>query len=504
MKRLQLLALCWCFQVTTIVNAYTIVNRGNGAEPDSLNIHLAQGLNSHNILLDMYEGLMTFSISGEPKYGVALTHTVNENSTEWHFTLNPEAKWSDGTSLTAHDFIRAWQTAAAPNTAAPYRQLFDNMTQQGKLQISSKQADHLSIKLNQADAGLLAKLVLPIFYPKPPKIIHADEQKVISNGAYFLHQWDIQERIILKKNPYFHAANQVQINEIHYWVTENQNTELLRFRAGDLDITETIPDTKISWLRKNLANELRIAPYYGTFFLGLNLQDKHLTDHKLRAALSLAIDRQILVDKVLKTGQFPATSIVPNLQHTATEKVNPSTVEINLQTAKTLLQQSGFNPISDRLEILYNNSDNQKKVALAVAAMWRQNLGVKSKLKNQEWKVFVQTRRGQQKQVFRSGWIADYHDPLNFLELFHSQSHFNFYNYANPIYDQLIEQMRGSYEPTQHSEFIAQAEHILQTDLPVIPLYHYVSRHLVQQHILGFVDNPMDRHLSRYLHLKLN
>ena len=143
-------------------------------------------------------------------------------------------------------------------------------------------------------------------------------------------------------------------------------------------------------------------------------------------------------------------------------------------------------------------------VALAVAAMWRQNLGIKTKLKNQEWKVFVNSRRGDNKQVFRSGWIADYHDPLNYLELFHSQSHFNFYAFNQPDYDQLVEQLRVSHSADDQARLIQQAEEILAKQIPVIPLYHYVSRHLVNTHIKGFDDNPMDRHLSRYLSLTYN
>ncbi|MGJ8662008.1 MAG: peptide ABC transporter substrate-binding protein [Marinicella sp.] len=468
------------------------INRGNGAEPDSLDIHQAQGLNSQNILMDMYEGLMSFDVHGIPQYGVAANHEVNSDFTVWTFNLKPNAKWSDGLSVTANDFIQAWKLAINPNTAAPYKQLFDNMMTGSDLNVESDHPLHLRITLNQADAGLLHKLVLPIFYPLPD----ANANLSVSNGAYFLQKWDIQERIELVKNPYFHAAQEVKTSHINYWVTENQNSELLRFRAGDLDITETIPDSQILWLRENLAKELRIAPYFGTFFLGLNLQDNNLGKQKLRQALSLSIDRRILVDKVLKTGQVPANQIVPPAGIVSDVTTDPG---FDLQKAQQLLQQSGFNRNTDKIEILYNNSDNQKKVALAIAAMWRQHLGVKSKLKNQEWKMFVNTRKGNNKQAFRSGWIADYHDPLNFLDLFHSQSHFNFYAFEQQAYDVIIDQLRRSYDPIKKAKLVTQAEQLLAEQLPVIPLYHYVSRHLVNTAVSGFIDNEMDRHLSRYL-----
>lgn len=468
------------------------LHRGNGGEPDSLNIHLAQGLNSHNILFDLYEGLMTFDAQGRTIPGVAISHRANAQHTEWEFTLRNDARWSDGSAVTAADFMRAWQLAVTPSTAAPYRHLFDNMMVNGQLNLSSDDPLHLKITLQQADAALLQKLVLPVFYPLPEKV----SDWSISNGAYHLVQRDINERIILQKNPHFHSQDSVALEAVHYWVTENQHSELLRFRAGELDITEAIPDSQIEWISQHLPNALRVAPYFGTFFLGLNTQHAQLNDRALRQALRLSIDRQILVEKVLKSGQLPAVKIIPPDPNAPWTETNHDPL-FDREEALQWLHKSRFKPASDRLEILYNNSDNQKKVALAVAAMWRQNLGIRSQLRNQEWKTFIVTRQGPNKQVFRSGWIADFDDPLNFLNLFHSQSHFNFYGFADPEYDHIIENLRlneGDPGPV-----IEQAEQILADQAPVIPLYHYVSRHLVQPHISGFHDNKMDRHLSRYL-----
>lgn len=471
------------------VTSAVTLNRGNGSEPDSLNIHQAQGINSHNILLDLYEGLMTFDARGEVVYGVAEHHELSVDQRQWTFFLRTDAKWSDGQPLVAGDFIHAWQQAIDPNTAAPYRHLFNNFIKGNQLSVRANNPHELIINLNHPDAGFLNKLVLPIFYPLPQ---HHKEISV-SNGAYHLTQWNIQEFISLKKNQHFHSANQVDIDEVVYWVTENQNSELLRFRAGELDFTETIPDHQINWLKQNLNQELHVAPYYGTFFLGLNLDDKKLKNKALRKALNLAIDRKILVEKVLKSGQKIATNIIPSK---TTHQQDPL---FDVPKAQKLLLQSGFKSETDHLEILYNNSDNQKKVALAVAAMWRQNLGIKSRLKNQEWKMFVVTRKSKQKQVFRSGWIADYFDPLSFLELFQTDSHFNFYGFSQQNYDQTLHQLNVTTDQNVSIELIQKAESILSEELPVIPLYHYVSRHLVSQSIKGYHSNLMDKHLSRYM-----
>ncbi len=468
------------------------LHRGNGAEPDSLNVHLAQGINSQNILLDTYEGLMTFNAKGRIVEGVISHYEISDNQKQWTFHIKPTAKWSDGKPLTADDFLNAWQLAYAPQTAAPYRHLFNNLVKQNTLQVTAPHANQLTVELNHPDGGFLNKLALPIFYPLPS---HTADLK-ISNGAFYLDQWDIQEKIHLQKNPHYHAANHVKLQQVVYWVTENQNSELLRFRAKELHMTETIPDHQIEWLSENYPDELKIAPYYGTFFLGLNLKDKNLKNKTLRQALSAAIDRTILVDKVLKSGQQAAYQIVPP------QKPADNDPLFNIGQAKTWLIQSGFNTATERLEILYNNSDNQKKVALAVAAMWRQNLGIKSTLRNQEWKIFVNTRKGQNKQVFRSGWIADYSSPINFLELFHSASHFNFYGMHNESYDTLISAMNSTNDSVHLTQLVSDAERMLSDQLPVIPLYHYVSRHLVSPKVTGYHGNLMDKHLSRYLGLK--
>lgn len=491
--------------------AQNVLNRGNGSEPDSLNIHLAEGLNSHNVLRDLYEGLMTLDVHGKPIYGTAISHSVNNNV--WTFKLRKGAKWSDGSDVVAQDFVRGWRKAINPKTVAPYAFLMGNIVHAKKI-INAKLTPEnlvvkalddytLQFKLWQPDSAFLEKLTLPIFFPLPKTI--AKNHQIISNGPYQLSEWKIQEKIVLSKSHHYYAYNSIYFDTINYWVTEDQSSELKRFRAGELDLTESIPDSQIKWIKQNLPDELHIAPYLGSFFLGLNISDKNLSNHKLRQALSLAIDREILTQKVLKTGQQPAYYIVPrSLSGSKDSKDNPSTInqQDNVEQAKLLLKQSGVNTQDLKIEILYNNSENQRKVAIAIAAMWRQNLGVRAKLLNQEWKVFVQSRKSKKRQAFRSGWIADYADALSFLELFTSESRFNFYHYSNPSFDRVIQNISKTNDLISKNSLIEQAENILLHDIPVIPLYYYVSRHLVKTQILGYVDNVADRHLSKYLYIE--
>ncbi len=485
-----------------------VLNRGNGSEVDSLTIHQAQGLNSHNVLRDLYEGLMTLDAHGKPIYGVAKNHTVKGNV--WTFYLRNDAFWSDGSPVVAGDFVRAWQQAVDPKTAAPYAFLLDNIIHAKKImhmklpakKLVVKALDDFTLQVNlwQPDSAFLEKLSLPIFYPLPKN--KGENHQIISNGAYKIKNWVVQEKIELSKNPYYYDKDKVYFDTVNYWVTENQSSELKRFRAGEIDITESIPDSQIKWLQQNLKDELHISPYLGSFFLGLNLADKNLKNDKLRQALSLAIDRDILTKKVLKTGQKPAYHIIP--QELVGEGVEYKTGDSQKDKikAKELFKQTGLNANELKIEILYNNSGNQRKVAIAIAAMWRQTLGIRAKLLNQEWKVFVQSRKSIKRQAFRSGWIADYADALSFLELFTSQSRFNFYRYKNQQYDLLVGKIKTSDDVIEKNHLIEQAQNHLLNDIPVIPLYYYVSRHLVDSQILGYFDNVADRHLSKFLYSK--
>lgn len=500
------------FLVLISINSFAteelkVLNRGNGSEVDSLNIHLAEGLNSHNVLRDLYEGLMTLDATGKPVYGAAMSHAVKSNV--WTFKLRKNGRWSDGTQVVAGDFVRGWQLAVNPKTAAPYAFLLNNILHAKKIIQMKLSPDNLvvravddftlEVRLKQADSAFLEKLSLPIFYPVAKT--KAENHQIISNGAYQLSEWNVQEKIVLNKNQYYYDNNRTYFDKVNYWVTENQSSELKRFRAGELDITESIPDTQMGWIKQNLASELHVSPYLGSFFLGLNLSDKNLKNPQLRQALSLAINRDILTQRVLKSGQKPAYHIVPK-----DLTIGGAETKINQQQrskqAKELFKQSGINVNDLKIEILYNNSENQKKVALAIAAMWRQTLGIRAQLLNQEWKVFVNSRKSNKRQAFRSGWIADYADALSFLELFVSNSRFNFYHYSNKSYDDLVVQISAETKTHDKNRLIEQAENKLLHDLPVIPLYYYVSRHLVNSQVMGFVDNVADRHLSKYLYRK--
>jgi oligopeptide transport system substrate-binding protein len=494
------------------------VRRGLGPEPDSLNIHQAQGLTAINLLRDLREGLLTFDRRGEPAPGVAVKWEVLDEGLRYRFTLRDDARWSNGDPVTAPDFVRAWRRALSPSSAAATAGLLMGLRNAEEVLGGSVKPDALGIKaiapgvlevtLNESAPWILEILAHPVSYPLHSSAVE-DMRRAPVNGAYVLAEWTPHAMIRLEKNVHFHAASTVAVDVVEYHPIEEPAAELSRYRAGELDITETIPAGRFEWLQEHYAPDLRVHPYLGSFWLGMNFRDRRLGGSvRLRRALALAIDRETLARVVLGAGEMPATSIVPpgisNYQPAAMPMSASSQAEREAEAVR-LLKASGLaadEPLL--LELRYNTSGLHRRVAIAVSAMWKQVLGVNTELLNEEWKVFVNNRRmGVVTQVFRGGWIADYADPGSFLDLFLSGNALNTTFYSNQVFDSLMGQADAA-QGADRMELLRQSETLLMEDMVVIPLYYYVSRHLVRPGISGFIDNIRDIHLSRHLDTETN
>jgi oligopeptide transport system substrate-binding protein len=489
------------------------VSRGLGPEPDSLHIHQAQGLAAVNLLRDIREGLVTFDERGELVPGQAESWQELDGGRRYRFTLRPGLLWSNGDPVTAEDFIRAWQRAFTPEFAASTAGLLKDVRNAEKilrgevgvdmLGIIAIEPDVLDIMLNEPAPWILEILAHPVSFPLHPDSID-DPLRAPVNGAFTIVDWTPRASIKLERNPAFHASDSISVEMVEYFPIEDAAAELSRYRAGELDVTETIPAGRFKWLQGNLGADLKVYPYLGTFWLGFNFRHPALgfsTD--LRTALSLAINREILVETVLGAGELPGWSIVPpgisGYEPAAMAQSQLSQQEREAEAVR-LFEQSGFGRNEPMLlELRYNTSSVHRRVAVAVSAMWKQVLGVNTQLVNEEWKVFVNNRRmGVVTEVFRGGWIADYADPASFLDLFMSTSGLNNTFYSNPDFDLLMKSAAISTGDSR-MQILRQAEGQLMKDMPVIPLYYYVSRHLVRPRISGFTENVRDIHLSRYL-----
>ena len=491
------------------------IRRGLGPEPDSLHIHQAQGLAAVNLLRDMREGLVTFDEQGELAPGQAESWQVLDDGRRYRFSLRPDAKWSNGDPVTAEDFVRAWQRAFTPETAAATAGLLKDVRNANKilkgtedvasLGIIAVEPAVLDILLNEPAPWILEILAHPVSFPLHP-VAADDPLHAPVNGPFVLADWTPRASLLLERNPEFHDAEHVRPETVEYFPIEEPAAELSRYRAGELDVTETIPPGRFAWLSENLAADLRVHPYLGTFWLGINFNHPVLGySTTLRKALSLAVNREILVNTVLGAGELPAWSIVPpGISGYAPAMMSQSGMSQQEREAEAvrLFEESGaarHEPL--RVELRYNTSGIHRRVAVAVSAMWKQVLGVNTQLVNEEWKVFVNNRRlGVITEVFRGGWIADYADPSSFLDLFVSESSMNSTFYSNTGFDMLLKSADLT-SGSARMELLQQAEAQLMQDMPAIPLYYYVSRHLVSPRINGFSDNVRDVHLSRYLYV---
>jgi len=491
----------------------TTVSRGLGPEPDSIDIHRAQGLAAINLLRDLREGLVTFDVNGEPIPGQAASWQVLDGGKRYRFTLRPDARWSNGDAVTAADFVRAWHRAFSreqPAATAGLLQLVLNAPEilsgtmdVADLGIREIEPRILDVLLTEPAPWLLEILAHPVSYPLHSTGID-EQRRAPVNGAYTLTEWIPRATVELQRNPGYYATDEVAADQIRYFPIEEPAAELSRYRAGELDITETIPAGRFAWLQKNLESDLRVHPYLGSFWLGLNFRQPALGESAdLRRALALSIDREILTRVVLGAGEMPAWSLVPpgisSYEPVLMAEAAWSQEEREAEAVR-LFRKSGFGrdePLM--LELRYNTSGIHRRVAVAVSAMWKQVLGVLTQLVNEEWKVFVSNRRmGVVTEVFRGGWIADYADPSSFLDLFISDSALNSSFYRSAEFDQLMNAAELVGGETRLG-LLQRAEQRLMQDMPVIPLYYYVSRHLVNPQITGFTGNVRDIHLSRYL-----
>jgi oligopeptide transport system substrate-binding protein len=326
---------------------------------------------------------------------------------------------------------------------------------------------------------------------------------LVSNGAYVLNDWVIRSRIELVKNPNFWDAKNVIIEKIIYFPFEDQSTALKRFRAGKLHWTSEVPNNQFKWLQEHYPDELVISPWLGSYFFGFNLErEPFIANPDLRLALVLALDRDLLTQKVTQFGELPAYTLVPPgiRDHVSLVPEWAEWTQAEREAeARRLYAGAGYseaNPL--KFEIRYTAGENNKKMALAAASLWKQILGVQTTLLNEESKVFLQNR--EQKiltQVFQSGWISDYADAYSFLSLFRSGGGRNYYGYTDDLYDALLDEIAAERIPARRRLLMYEAERLLMADVPLIPLYSYVTKRMVNPRLKGWQSNVMDHHYSK-------
>lgn len=498
-----------------------VVRRGNGEEPETLDPHRAVGVPASHILRDLFEGLTTESAEGDLIPGAALRWNISRDARTYTFYLRRDLVWSNGDPLTAEDFVYSLRRAADPATAANAarnllpilnaREVLAGELPTEELGITLLDEFTMQITLTGPTPYFLGLLAHPIAFPVNRRNIEefgdqfSRPGNLVSNGAYVLQRWVPRVEIVLEKNPQFREAADTLVERVHYYPIEDQSTEVKAFRAGEIDWTNEVPNNQFRWLQKNYADELVVSPWMGSYFFGFNLLREPFIDNpSLRMALVLAVDRDILTEKVAQFGELPSYSLVPpgiDGYVPFTPEYADWTQEERNHEARRLYEQAGYSeerPL--RVEIRYNTSENHKKMALAVASMWKQVLGVNSSLVNEEFRVFLQNRAQKVvTEVFRAGWVSDYNDPYSFLELFRTGHGRNDYGYSNSTFDALLDQVGTERVRARRERLMFEAERVLISDQVILPIYTYVTKRLVSTQLRGWQNNVMDHHPTRHM-----
>lgn len=500
-----------------------VLIRGNGQEPQTLDPHLAEGIPSSHILRDLFEGLTTEAPDGRIIPGAASRWNVSRDGLVYTFYLRRDGAWSNGDGLTAEDFVFSLRRSTDPATASNYanmlypienaRAVLAGEMPLEALGVVSLDRFTLQITLNDPTPYFLNLLTHSSMYPVHRASLEEHGSRfsragnLVSNGAYMLEEWAVRSHIDLVKNPYYHGAEDVILERVRYLPIEDQSTEVKTFRAREMHWTYEVPNNQFNWLQENYSDELVISTWLGSYFFGFNLlREPFIESPELRRALVLAIDRDVLTEKVTQFGEIPSYNLVPpgvTDYEPAIPEYAQWTQQERVAEAQKLYAQAGYSAEQPlRVEIRYNTSENHKKVALAIASMWKQTLGVIAVLVNEEWKVFLQNREQQLvTQVFRAGWIGDYNDPNSFLSLFHTDNGLNDYGFSNLTVDTLLEGISEERVPGRRRRMMQEAERLILDENPIIPVYTYVTRRLVDVHVRGWQDNVMDHHYSRNMYL---
>ncbi|WP_072576250.1 peptide ABC transporter substrate-binding protein [Suttonella ornithocola] len=498
-----------------------VFNRGNGSEPHSIDPQIAEGVPSSHIQRDLFEGLVAEDSKGELVPGVAKNWDVSDDGKTYTFHLR-DTKWSDGSPFTADDVVYALQRLVDPAVGSTYSFIIYPIVNAkaiaegeekdlNKLGVKAIDPHTVEITLNSPTPYFLGLLTHSSTYPVPKAVVEkygkewTRKENIVSNGPFKMAEWVPNSKMTLVKSDNYWDKDAVKLDKVVFYPIEDQNAELKRYRAGELDWTYEIPNDQIKWLKANLADELKIEPYLGVYYYGFNLTKAPFKDNpKLREALSLAIDRKVLTEKVTGAGELPAYNFIPPgvLHYKSYEpEIANWSREKQIEEAKKLYAEAGYSkehPL--KLELVYNTSENHKKIAVAIAAMWKQVLGVQTDLVNQEWKVYLQNRREKNTQAFRAGWIGDYNDPYTFLELFQSNAGgLNDPGYANADFDKYVADAANIQDLDERAKVLQQAEKQFVNDTAVMPIYHYVTKRLVKPYVKGYDINIMDHSRSKYI-----
>lgn len=483
-----------------------------GPDPETVDPALNSAIDGGNMILHAFEGLLTLDENGQLKEGQAESWETSEDGLTWTFHLRDGLKWSDGTDLTAKDFVYSWQRVCDPNVAAPYAETvlgmvkgYDEAVAGDITKLDVQAPDEKTVVVNLANPcsyfGELAAFAT--LNPVQQATVEANgdawatsADTYISNGPFMMTEWVPGSHITFSKNPNYWNAEAIKLDKLEFELIEDSNAAYSAYTSGEVDMIKDVPTEEIPSLQGN--DDFHVEPIIGTYYVSLNLQKEYFQDARVRKALSLAIDRNYVANTLMQGTYSPASSIVgPGWLDTdgssfaenangGTPYIDNDNFDANLEEAKKLLEEAGY-PNGEgfpQIEYTTNDADYHKVVAEYLQQAWAA-IGIDLKVNIVEWASFTPMRRNGEFDVARNGWVGDYTDPSNILELFCTTNGNNDGKYTNADFDAAIEDSRVTTDAATRSADLHKAEDTLMNDAGCIPIAYYNDFWLQSSKITG-------------------
>ena len=502
-----------------------------GPEPDSIDPANNESVDGATLIIHAFEGIYTLDKDGLPQLGQASKVDISADKKTYTITLRNDIKWSDGQQVKAEDFIYAWKRAVDKETAAPYGYMLDVIAgvadymyeDIGTLDdIGVKAIDDKTIEVKLAAPCPYFKelLAFPTYSPVRQDVVDGNEAwattpaTYIGNGPYKLESWTHSSEMVYVKNTNYYDANKIGPERLKFILMDDDNAVLAAFKNGTILFADTFPNDEIDALKST--PEFNIKGQLGTYFIALQTQKAPFDNAKVRKALSLAIDRNFIVEQIGKGGQQPATAFVPTglsgkdlnkefrVEGGDYYSVDKAKYDANVAEAKQLLTEAGYPDGTGfpKFEYIYNTGTGHQAIAEALQDMWKNKLGIDCTLASQEWAVFTTTRQNGDYQVARHGWLGDYNDPISFLDMWKTGGGNNDAKWSNAAYDTLIETVKSTDDRDIRYDAMHDAEDILMEEMPIIPIYYYVDLYLKSTNLEGFYSSPLGYKYFMYSYLK--
>ena len=491
------------------------LNVNVGPEPATIDPAKNSAVDGATLINHAFEGLMKLDKDNKIVEGQAPKYEVNKDETVYTFTLREGIKWSDGEQVKAEDFVYAWQRLVDPKTGADYNYMIDMVKNANEIMAGKKKPKELGIKaldektvevtLTTPTPYFLEVCAFPATFPVRKDIVEAnadtwstDPKTYIGNGPYVLKSWEHQSKMTYVKNENYYDLKKLGPDTINFVLMEDKNTMLSAYKNNEILFADDLPSEEIDAMKdKGLVIEKQL----GTYFLSINVKKEGLDNVKVREALSLALDRDYIVEKVAKGGQIPADSFVATgltdadgkteFHENAKKWYDAKDYKGNVEKAKKLLKEAGYENGKGLPSIELMCNPGHEPIMEAVQNMWKENLGVNVTISSQDWNVFLETRKQGDFQVARDGWLGDYNDPVSFIDIWVTGGGNNNAQWSNKEYDKIVSEIKSTTDAKERYAKMHEAEDLLAKDMPIIPIYFYTDLYLISDKLEGMYTSPL-------------